>query len=91
MAMTTHLLTRGIEALIRRIWFLPGDAGDAEIGNYAAKVLECVQIGGSINNLECFLSQTQTNRLQQPYTKTATRELAERAFALIKHAGPALH
>jgi hypothetical protein len=91
MAMTTHPLTQGIEALTRRIWFLPGDADDAEVRNYAAKVLECVQIGGSINNLGRFLSQTQTNRLQQPYTKTATRELAERAFALIKHAGPALH
>jgi hypothetical protein len=85
-AMTNHPLMQGIEALIRRIWLLPGDAEEGEIENYATTVLECVQSDDSINNLEGFLGQIQTNRLQQPYTKVATRELAERAFALIKHA-----
>ena len=86
-----HLLMEGIEALIRRIWLLPGDAEEGEIENYATKVLKCVKIGDSLNNLEFILSQIQTNRLQQPYTKAATRELAERAFALMQHPRQALH
>ena len=85
-AMTNDPLMQGIEALIRRIWLLPGDAEEGEIENYAITALKCVQGGDSINNLEGFLGQIQTNRLQQPYTKLATRELAERAFALIKYA-----
>jgi hypothetical protein len=74
--MTTEPLTHGIEALIRKIWLLPGDAGEAEIEKYAANVLECVRISGCINNLERFLIEIQTNQLQQSYTKLATRELA---------------
>jgi hypothetical protein len=85
-AMTAYSLMQGIEALIRKIWFLPGDAEEAEIENYATKVLKCVTIGDSINNLELILGQIQTNRLQQPYTQAATRDLAERAFALITNA-----
>jgi hypothetical protein len=65
---------------------LPGDAEEGEIENYATTVLKCVQSGDSINNIEVFLGQIQANRLQQPYTKVATRELAERAFALINNA-----
>jgi hypothetical protein len=30
-AMTNHPLMQGIEALIRRIWLLPGDAEEGEI------------------------------------------------------------
>ena len=70
---------------------MPGDAEEAEIEQYAANALECMRIGGGINSLELFLREIQTNRLQQPYTKVATRELAERPFALIKHPAPALH
>jgi hypothetical protein len=80
---------QSIEALIRKIWLLTGDAEEAEIEQYAANVLECVRIGGGINRLELLLSEIQMNRLQQPSTKVATRELAERAFALINCSWPA--
>jgi hypothetical protein len=83
---THHSLMQGIEALIRKIWLLPGDAEEGEIENYATKVLECVTIGNSINNLESLLSQIQTNRLEQTYTQAATRDLAERAFTFITNA-----
>jgi hypothetical protein len=82
---TNGQLIQGIEALIRKSWLLPGDAEDAEIERYAANALECVRIGGGINSLELNLCEIQINRLQQPYTKVATRELAERAFALINY------
>jgi hypothetical protein len=83
---TRYSLIQGIESLIRRIWFLPADAEEREIENYATEVLNCVTMGDNINTLELFLGQIQTNRLQQPYTLTATRDLAERAFALITSA-----
>jgi hypothetical protein len=89
--MTDRPLMQGIEALMRKIWLLPGDAEEAEIEQYAANALECVRIGGGINRLELLLSEIQMNRLQQPSTKVATRELAEQAFALIQHPGQALH
>jgi hypothetical protein len=89
--MTNRQLMQSIEALIRKSWLLPGDAEEAEIEQYAANALECVRIGGGINSLELVLSEIQINRLQQPYTKVCTRELAERAFALIQHPGQALH
>jgi hypothetical protein len=76
--MTNLQLMQGIEALMRKIWLLPGDAGEAEIEQCAANALECVRIGGGINSLELLLSEIQTNRLQQPYTRAATRALAER-------------
>jgi hypothetical protein len=89
--MTNHPLMQSIEALIRKIWLLPGDAEETEIEQYAANALECVRTGGGINNLELVLSKIQINRLQQPYTKVATRELAEQVFTLIKRPGSALH
>jgi hypothetical protein len=85
-ALTTLPLMQGIETLIRSLWLLPSDAEEAEIETYATSVLKCVQIGNGVNNLEVLLSRIQTKRLQQPYSKGATRELAERAFALIGHA-----
>jgi hypothetical protein len=86
LTMINYPLMQGIEALIRRIWLLPGDADEREIENYATQVLECVQIDDGIDHLEFVLSQIQTNRLQQHYTRAPTRELAELAFALIKKA-----
>jgi len=87
--MTNRPLIQSIEALIRKIWLLPGDAEEAEIEQYAENALECVHIGGGINRLELLLTEIQVNRLQQPSTKVATRKLAERAFALINYAWPA--
>lgn len=77
-------MVEGMMVLMRKIWDLPSDMTELELRGYASKLLRQVEAGDSVDVTEFSLSQIQTNKLQQNYTRVETRQLAERIVGLVR-------
>ena len=77
------MLLDGIKGLLRGAKGLPDDMSATEINHYAMEVMRRLQRGETAHVLEQYLRRIKAPGRSQFHRSVATRDLAERAFALV--------